>query len=333
MQADFDSKNLTTKVYDTLLKNVEKNLKLAHDYFGILKEQSKLKDFTTYDISMPLAKLDKTFSVEDSKKIVLDALSVLGEDYVAILKEALSGGWIDFYETKGKATGGYKVSVYGVHPYILLNYQPNYRNLSTLAHELGHACHSFYGYKNNPISTADESLFVSEIASTTNEILLLKYMYAHAKTKQEKIFYLSKFIDDFYATVFVQTMYSKFEEYAHSVVEKDESLSKDLLCDYYGKLVETFQGKNVVPQVLSKYSWLRIPHFYRCYYVYKYATSYAVATFVANKILNHEDDMLNKYKKFLSAGGTDYPGNVLKLIGVDLENDHVYDIAFQELKW
>lgn len=333
IEAEFDSKSLNTDVYFTLIKNVEKNLKLAHDYFGILKEHSKLDDFTVYDLTMPLAKMDKEFSVEDSKEIVVKALGVLGEDYVKILQEALNNGWIDYFETKGKATGGYKISVYGVHPYILLNYQPNYRNLSTLAHELGHACHSYYGYKNNPISTADESLFVSEIASTTNEILLMKYMYKNAKTKQEKIFYLSKFIDDFYATIFVQTMYSKFEEYAHSMIEKDESLSKDLLCDYYGNLIKTFQGKNVKPHELSKFSWLRIPHFYRCYYVYKYATSYAVATFVANKILNNEDDMLNKYKKFLSAGGTDYPGNVLKIINVDLTHDDVYNVAFDELKW
>lgn len=333
LDAEFEGRNLNKNIYYNLIKNVDNNLNLAHEYFKILKNQSKLEDFTVYDIYAPLVKYDRTFSVEESKEIVMSALSVLGEDYLKVLKEGLESGWIDYFETKGKATGGYKVSVYGTHPYILLNYEPNYTSLSTLAHELGHACHSYFGYKNNPISTADENLFVAEISSTTNELLLLKYMIKNAKNKQEKLFYLNKFVNDFYATIFTQTMYSKFEVFAHEKIENDESLSKDMLCDYYGKLVESFHGKAVVPHEYSKYAWLRVPHFYRCYYVYKYSTSYAVASFVANKIWDNKDDMLNKYKKFLSAGSKYYPKDVLKIIDVDLEKDDVYNVAFSELKW
>ena len=334
LDAEFSGLNLSENVYHNLIKNVDNNLHLAHEYFGILKKQSGLNDFTTYDLSIPLVKeYTKEYLVEESKRICLDALKVLGEDYVDALKQCLTGGWIDYFETKGKASGGYKISVYGTHPYILLNYEPNFNNLSTLAHELGHACHSFFGYKNNPISTADEYLFVAEIASTVNEILLLKYMISKAESNEEKLFYVNKFVNDFYATIYTQTMYSKFEVYAHTMIENDESLSKDLLCNYYGNLVKTFHGDNVKEHEYSKYAWLRIPHFYRCYYVYKYSTSYAVATFVANKILNKEDNMLEKYKTFLSSGSSRLPEDTLKLIDVDLTKDTVYDVAFSELKW
>lgn len=332
LDAEFEGRNLDKKIYTTLIKNVDNNLDKAHRYFGLLKKHSGLCDFTTYDVSLPLVSTYKPiFSVETSKDIVLRALSVLGPDYTDVLHEAFDNNWIDYFETKNKATGGYQTDVYGVHPFILLNYEPNYNSLSTLAHELGHACHSYYSNKNNPIATASYNLFLAEIASTTNEILLLKYMIDHSKTNDERLFYLNKFVNDFYATIYTQTMYSKFEMFAHEKIENNESLSKDMLCNYYGNLVRDFYGEHVKEHEYSKYAWLRIPHFYRCYYVYKYSTSYAVASFVANKIYNNEDNMLEKYKKFLSAGSSMYPNDILKLIDVDLTQDNVYTIAFSEL--
>lgn len=334
LEAEFKARNLSPQVYYNLVENVEKNLPLIHKYFKLLKDNSGLSDFTVYDTGLPLVTDFKPkFDVETAKGLALNALKVLGEDYVNVLTEAFNNNWIDYFETENKATGGYEIAVYGVHPYILLNYQPNYNSLSTLVHELGHACHSYYSNKYNPISTADYNMFLAEIPSTTNELLLLKYMIANAKDKREKLYYLNKFVNDFYATVFTQTMYSKFEVYAHTTIENEQSLSKDLLCNYYGNLIKEFYGEHVKEHEYSKYAWLRIPHFYRCYYVYKYATSYAVSSFIANKLFNGEDNMLEKYKQFISSGGKMYPADILKLVDVDLTKCDVYNVAFKELNW
>lgn len=334
LDAEFEGRNLDKKIYTTLLDNVEKNLDKAHRYFGLLKKYSGLDDFTVYDTGLPLVKDYKPeFSIDVSKDLILKSLAVLGDDYIKVLHEAFDNNWIDYFETENKATGGYQVDTYGIHPFILLNYEPNYNSLSTLAHELGHACHSYYSNNANPIATAQYSIFLAEIASTTNEILLLKYMIDNAKSDKEKLFYLNKFVNDFYATIYTQVMYSKFEKFAHDKVENDEPLSKDMLCEYYGNLMKNFYGDNVVEQDYSKYAWLRIPHFYRCYYVYKYSTSYAVSTYIANKLYNHEDGMLEKYKRFISAGSSMETNDILKIVGADLTKDDIYDTVFSELEW
>ena len=334
LDAEFNARNLSENVYHNLVKNVENNLPVIHKYFKLLKDHSGLADFTVYDTGAPLVQDFKPeFDVETAKGLALKALNVLGQDYINVLTECFENNWIDYYETENKATGGYEIAVYGVHPYILLNYQPNYNSLSTLVHELGHACHSYYSNKHNPIATADYNMFLAEIPSTTNELLLLKYMITNAKDNKEKLYYLNKFVNDFYATVFTQTMYSKFELFAHNTIENEKSLSKDLLCNYYGNLIKDFYGENVKEHEYSKYAWLRIPHFYRCYYVYKYATSYAVSSYIANKLFNGEDNMLEKYKQFISSGSKMYPADILKLVDVDLTQNDVYDVAFSELKW
>lgn len=334
LDAEFEARNLDKEIYNTLLKNVDRNLDKSHRYFSLLKKYSGLEDFTVYDVGLPLVKDYKPeFDIATSRDLVLKSLAVLGEDYIKVLHEAFDNNWIDYFETENKATGGYQVDTYGIHPFILLNYEPNYNSLSTLAHELGHACHSHYSNTTNPIATATYSIFLAEIPSTTNEILLLKYMIDHATSKKEKLFYLNKFVNDFYATIYTQVMYSKFEKFAHDKVENDEPLSKDILCDYYGNLMKNFYGDSVVEQEYSKYAWLRIPHFYRCYYVYKYSTSYAVSTYIANKLYNGEDGMLEKYKKFISAGSSMETNDILKIVGADLTKDDIYDIVFGELEW
>ena len=334
LDAEFEARNLDKKIYTTLLDNVDKNLDKAHRYFGILKKYSGLEDFTVYDVGLPLVRDFKPeFDINTSRELSLKALAVLGDDYIKVLHEAFENNWIDYFETENKATGGYQVDTYGIHPFILLNYEPNYNSLSTLVHELGHACHSHYSNTTNPIATAQYSIFLAEISSTTNEILLLKYMIDHEKSDKEKLFYLNKFVNDFYATIYTQVMYSKFEKFAHDKVENDEPLSKDLLCEYYGNLMKNFYGDSVVEQDYSKYAWLRIPHFYRCYYVYKYSTSYAVSTYIANKLYNGEDGMLDKYKKFLSAGSSMETNDILKIVGVDLTKDDIYYTVFSELEW
>ena len=334
LEAEFDSRNLNPNIYSTLLNNVDGHLGLLHKYFSLMKKFSGLDDFTIYDTRISFVKdFNPKFTVEKSKKIVLDSLKILGKDYISILNEAFENRWIDYFETKNKASGGYQADVYGVHPFILLNYVPNFNSLSTLAHELGHCCHSYYSNKSNPISTASYNLFVAEIASTTNEILLLKHMIDNSKTDKEKLFYLQKFANDFHATVYTQTMYSKFEVFAHDTIENNGSLSKDTLCNYYGDLIKSFYGPALQEHELSKYSWLCIPHFYRCYYVYKYSTSYAVSSYVANRIYSGDKEFLTKYKEFLSSGGSKYPEDILKIIDVDLTKNTVYDIAFKDFEW
>ncbi|MEG1608572.1 MAG: M3 family metallopeptidase, partial [Clostridia bacterium] len=235
--------------------------------------------------------------------------------------------WIDVYENKGKRSGAYSWGCYGAHPYVLLNYQPTTHDIFTIAHELGHAMHTYYSNKTQPFAKADYEIFVAEVASTVNEVLLLQSMLKESKGDMKK-YLLSYMLDMFRTTVFRQTQFAEFEVEAHKMAEDGEALTPDALCDKYLQLNKKYYGeKNVVSDDCIKYEWARIPHFYRSFYVYKYATGLISAVCIAKKILSEGDAAVQNYKKFLSAGGSMPPVEILKLAGVDLTSDEPYKIA------
>ncbi len=333
LNMSLNANNIDEKVYYNLIENVEANLKYLHEYYKLKKQLLKLDTMEYCDTYVSLANLDIKYTFEEGKQILLNALAPLGEDYINLLNKSYSEGWMDVYPNLGKATGAYCLNVYSTHPYVMLNTVNNLDSVFTMAHELGHAMHSYYSSTTLPYCQSHYPIFLAEIASTTNEVLLLKYFYANATTKQQKIYFLDKYLSMFKSTLFRQTMFSEFEDYAHKQVEQDVSLTKDALVEYYANLNKKYHGKAVKPCKEIGYEWLRIPHFYNSYYVYKYATGITSAIVLASNILNGVPNALSKYKEFLASGGKDYPTNILKKAGVDLTTSQPFDIAFAEMKW
>ncbi len=333
LNMSLNGNNIPEKLYYNLIKNVDANLKYLHEYYRLKKKLLKLDTMEYCDTYVSLANLDVKYTFEQGKEILLKALAPLGDDYVELLKKSYTQGWMDVYPNKNKATGAYCLNVYNTHPYVMLNTVNNLDSVFTMAHELGHAMHSYYSSTSLPYSQSHYPIFLAEIASTTNEVLLLKYFYANAKTKQEKIYYLDKYLSMFKSTLFRQTMFSEFENFAHKQIENDISINKDTLVEYYGNLNKKYHGTAVKHCKEICYEWLRIPHFYSAYYVYKYATGITSAIVLASNILSNKPDALKKYKEFLASGGKDYPTNILKKAGVDLTTNEPYDIAFGEMKW
>ena len=333
LESSFYSSKMPEKIYENLIQQVNKHVILEQQYFLLLKKKVKVKKFEFKDIYLSLAtKTNKKYTIENQKQIVVDALAPLGDEYQKLLKLAFDNNWIDFCKGKNKSSGGYMLDVYGIHPYILLNDNENYDSLSTLAHELGHAMHSYYSDTSQPYEKHSYPTFIAEIASTVNEILLNKYMLKHAKTDQEKLFYLDNYIQSFKGTVFRQTMFSEFEDFAFKTIEKDGILSPQIMIDQYTCLLKKHFGKVVPVDDYIKYEFLRIPHFYSPYYVFKYATSFISACYIANKILEGDKTMLLNYKKMLSSGCDGYPTEILSITGIDLAKNETFDFAFNDLK-
>ncbi|MDE6967713.1 MAG: oligoendopeptidase F, partial [Clostridia bacterium] len=267
---------------------------------------------------------------EDAEKLVKEALKPLGEDYQELLTQAFDDKWIDVYENKGKRSGAYSWGCYGVHPYVLLNYTGVTHDVFTIAHELGHAMHSYYSNSSLPYEKASYEIFVAEVASTVNEILLLKYMISNS-SGEEKKYLLSYYLDMFRTTLFRQTQFAEFEKVAHSAYENGVSLTAEFLCEEYKKLNDKYYKKSTADDGLIQYEWARIPHFYRSFYVYKYATGITSAVVIANGILKDSKNV-ESYKKFLSLGGSMPPSEILKVAGVNLEDKKTFEIAMNEFK-
>ncbi len=319
------------EVYDNLLNFTSKSLPVLHDYIAQRKNILGFSDMHMYDLYVPLVsdyKIEKSY--QEAYELVKNGLSVLGKEYGEILNSAYNDGWIDVEETFGKRSGAYSVGVYGLrHPYVLLNYQRTAHDVFTIAHELGHAIHTYFSNKNQPQSKADYTIFVAEVASTVNEVLLLRYLLGKEKDKNARKYLLNYFLDMLRTTLFRQTMFAEFEYEVHSLVEKGQPLSKDLLCEIYINLNKKYYGDSVISDKEISYEWARIPHFYSAFYVYKYATGIITAVNIADKILQGEEGAVENYFKFLSSGSSDTPVNLLKIAGVDLLTATPYERAMQ----
>jgi oligoendopeptidase F len=320
----------TVAVYETLLKEVNKNLKLNYEYMEVKKKLLNLDKIHLYDAYVnPLELEEKEVPYEEAKQIVLDALNIMGKDYTDMLKCAFDNNWLDVYEKDNKMSGAYSLGIYNVHPYVLLNYIGSSRDVSTIAHELGHSMHSYYASKNQNIVNANYTIMIAEVASTVNEILLANYLINKETDKVKKAALINEQLDMIRATLIRQTMFAEFEKDVHSKVEAGESLTSKNLNEIYYELVKKYFGNDVVIDKEIQYEWARIPHFYRCFYVYKYATGITSAIVIASKILSKEPGYVEKYINMLSLGGSKGSLELLRMVDVDLEKEDIYEIAFE----
>ncbi|MFB5197667.1 oligoendopeptidase F [Neobacillus sp. KR4-4] len=311
--------NVPKEVYENLIKTTRQNIQPLHQYSRIRKEKLNLDELRQYDMSVPLVSgVKQDISYEEAYDTMCKALAPLGEDYVNILKEFKEKRYIDVRETPGKRSGAYNLGVYGVHPYILLNHQDDLDSLFTLVHECGHGVHSRLSSQHQPQITARYSIFVAEVASTVNEVLLINYLLNNEKNPDVRKHLVNHFIDQFKGTFFTQVMFAEFEMKTHEMAEKGMPLTVEVFNQTYEKLFREYNGDEVVFDEEVKFGWSRIPHFYRPFYVYKYATGFASAIHLATKILEGDQKTLTSYLEFLKSGSSDYPLELLKKTGVDL---------------
>lgn len=324
------NEEVSPEVYEKLIKNVHANLGQFNKFCKLKKRILGLENLTIADMYAPICKcgaLNKTF--EEAYEIVLSALSVLGEDYTEILKKAKSERWIDVFPSDNKQGGAFSVSSETGNPFVLLNYNKTYNDISTIAHELGHAMHSYLSEHNQPHETCDYVIFVAEVASTVNEVLLCKHLIKNSEDIKLKKFLISSLLEDFYATVFRQTMFSEFEEAVHGKVNAGEPVTYKELNAEYDRLQKLYFGGGVKLHKYAKYEWSRIPHFYRPFYVYKYATGFICAIAIAERIERLGKVAVEDYKKFLKSGSSADPVSLLKIAGVDISADETYEQAFK----
>lgn len=321
--------NVPSKVYNGLIKSVHEHIHLLTQYLEIRQRVLSVRKVHMYDLYVPLVKMpEKTYTFEEAKEIVIQALKPLGEDYQNGLQKAFSEGWIDVCENQGKRVGAYSWGCYDCHPYVLLNWQGTINDVFTLAHELGHAMHSYYSNLSQPIQYASYRIFVAEVASTVNEILLMEYMFGNSKDDVEKAFLLNHYLEEFRATVYRQTMFAEFEKKVHKMYEKGAVLTCETLSELYMKLQHKYFKKVIKIDEEIAMEWARIPHFYTAYYVYKYATGFCSATHLVSGILSGDKKKKDAYIAFLKSGGSDYPMELLKKAGVDLSVSEPIDAAF-----
>ena len=336
---DMASQNDDSKeeVYYTLVEAVNENLNLNHEYLELkktlLKDELDDNEMHLYDVYRnSFEEKEEHIDYEDAKKTVLDALSIMGDNYVSKLKEAMDNRWIDVYEKENKHTGAYSMGVYGVHPFVLLNFVNSSRDVSTIAHELGHAMHSYFADNSQNILNSDYTIMVAEVASTVNEILLANYQIKNTENKAKKAFLINEQLDMIRATLYRQTMFAEFEQVVHEKIENHENLSSDDLNEIYYDLVKKYFGKSTVCDDYIKYEWARIPHFYSNFYVYKYATGITSAIVIAQNIMSKKPGYVEKYLEMLSKGGSEDSIDLLKSVGVDLTKKETYDVAFEYFK-
>lgn len=320
LEAAVDANNVPAKVYHNLVDTVNANMDKMHRYVKLRKKCLGVDELHMYDVYTPMiADAAKKISFEEAKETVLKALAPLGEDYVLKVKEGFENRWIDVYENEGKRSGAYSSGVYGTHPYVLLNHNDTLDNMFTLVHEMGHAMHSYYSNENQPYIYSQYKIFVAEVASTCNEILLMEYLLAHTTDQKERAYLLNHYLDSFKGTVYRQTMFAEFEMRSNKMAEEGESLNADNLCKLYYELNQKYFGEDMVSDPEIAYEWARIPHFYYNFYVYQYATSFSAAVAIAHGILEEGAPAVERYKKFLSGGCSKAPVELLKEVGINME--------------
>ena len=328
LECAVDANNVSSSVYHNLIDTVNKNLDKMHQYVSLRKKCLGVGELHMYDIYTPMiADVAKKISFEEAKETVLKALAPLGEDYVNKVKEGFENRWIDVYENQGKRSGAYSAGAYGCHPYVLLNYNGTLDDMFTLAHEMGHAMHTYYSNANQPYIYAGYKIFVAEVASTCNEAILMQYMLNNTDDEKKKRYLLNHFFEQFKGTLYRQTMFAEFEMEAHAKAEHGEVLSAESLCAMYKKLNEKYFGPDMVIDDEIALEWARIPHFYTPFYVYQYATGYSAAIAISTKILAGDEQVIAGYRKFLSGGSSMHPIELLKLCGIDMTRPDVVQEA------
>lgn len=330
MEAALDASHIPETVYDRLIEAVHENLPSMYKYVSLRKKALGLDELHMYDVYVPMVEqTDKKYSFEEAKEIVRKGLAPLGEDYLDILEEGFSHGWIDVYENQGKRSGAYSWGAYGTHPYVLLNYNGSLDHVFTLAHEMGHAIHSYHSDHALPYTYAGYHIFVAEVASTCNEALLIHYLLEQAEDEKEKAYLVNHFLDQFKGTIFRQTMFAEFEKITHEKVQNGETLTTESLCEIYHGLNKRYFGEEMVSDPQIALEWSRIPHFYTPFYVYQYATGFSAAIAISSKILAGEEGIIKKYRRFLSGGSSMDCIDLLKICGVDMESPQPVDAALK----
>ncbi|HEY8444140.1 MAG TPA: oligoendopeptidase F [Clostridia bacterium] len=327
------AEDVPIEVYNALIKAVNDNLETLHRYIRLRKRVLNYSEYNMYDMYVPLVEdADLKLEYDEAVEVVKKGLAPLGEEYQELLNTAFSQGWIDVYETPNKRSGAYSIDAVSVHPYVLLNYHKTTHDVFTIAHELGHAMHSYYSSKYQPISKARYEIFVAEVASTVNEMLLLEYLLETTKDEAVKKYLLSYRLDAIRTTLFRQTQFAEFEKKAHDLVQEGQPLTPALLNSVYSDINKRYYGDAVTYDDEISIEWARIPHFYRAFYVYKYATGITSAIDISQRIINGEKGVLDRYMNFLKAGGSKSPYEIMKDLGVDLATAEPYNKAMAVFK-
>ena len=333
MAMAMDGEDVQPIVYENLIKAVHEALPIVHEYISLRKEVTGLEEQHMYDIYVPLVEnAEIKMPFEEAYNLVIEGLAPLGKDYQALLKKGRDERWIDVCENEGKRSGAYSSGVYETHPYVLLNYQETTNDIFTIAHEMGHALHTYKSNETQPYAKADYTIFLAEIASTVNEVLLLKHLYKNTEDKNLKKYLLNYYMDMIRATLFRQSQFAEFEQIAHAKAEAGEPLTKESLCAVYYQLNKDYYGDGIIHDEQIAYEWARIPHFYNSFYVYKYATGITSAISIVKRILTEGQPAVDDYFKFLSSGGCTDPVTILKGAGIDLTTDAPFKAAMEEFK-
>lgn len=332
LAAALDGTEVPQEVYLNLIETVEQNLDKMYRYVALRKKALGVETLHMYDVYTPIVSgAAEEISYDEAKATVLEALAVLGEDYTALLRQGFDGRWIDVYENQGKRSGAYSSGSSRPHPYVLLNHKDNLESMFTIAHEMGHALHSYYSCRSQSVSTADYVIFVAEVASTCNEILLMRYLLSRTQDKKRRSYLINHFLDQFKGTIYRQTMFARFEKELGEMSERGEALTADALCEKYWELNRLYYGPDMVCDEGIALEWARIPHFFYDYYVFQYATGFSAAVAIANRILSEGEGegAVQDYKRFLSGGGSADPISLLKLAGVDMGSPEPINSALE----
>ena len=331
MAMAMDGEDVDPIVYENLIEAVHGALPVMHEYISLRKEVIGLNEQHIYDIYVPLVEnADIKLPFEEAYELVIEGLAPLGKDYQELLRKGRKEGWIDVYETEGKRNGAYSAGIYDVHPFVMLNYQETTNDIFTIAHEMGHALHSYKSVQAQPYAKAQYTIFLAEIASTVNEVLLLKHLYKKTEDKNLKKYLLNYYMDSIRATLFRQTQFAEFEQLAHAKAEAGEALTKENMSEIYYGLNKSYYGDGIVHDQEIAYEWARIPHFYNSFYVYKYATGIISAISIVKRILTEGESAVQDYFTFLSSGGSEDPVSILKKAGVDLTTKAPFEAAMHE---
>ncbi len=333
LAAELDGDKIPEDVYLNLVKSVNDNLDILHRYVSLRKKILGVEEIHMYDMYAPLVDMPKRdVPYEEALNVVRKGLRPMGEDYLKVLNDGIKAGWIDVYENEGKTSGAYSFGSYDSMPYVLLNYNNKFKDAFTIVHELGHSMNSYYTREKQPYIYGGHSIFTAEVASTVNECLLMHDLLKDCSDRQEKLYLLTIYIEEFRATVFRQTMFAEFELAVHEAVGNGEVMTAERLCDIYGELNRKYFGPEVVYDDQIAMEWARIPHFYNAFYVYKYATGYSAAVALSDKIIREGGAARDAYMEFLAAGDSDYPIELLKRAGVDMSTPDVVDSAMKTFR-